>query len=67
MEDWAVWGVVDQKESFAVAGEPPLKGRWVDCNKGAGSVSTSGPGGAPRRWPPTGRTFSLRPRHFGRR
>ena len=36
MENWrgGVWGVVDRQDAFTATGKPPLKGRWVDCNKG---------------------------------
>lgn len=34
MEEWAVWDVVEVAEAHRVTGKPPLKGRWVDTNKG---------------------------------
>ena len=34
MEDWGVWDVIPKDEAWRLTGKPPLKGRWVDCNKG---------------------------------
>ena len=32
--EWHVWDVVDEREALRVTGKKPLKGRWVDTNKG---------------------------------
>ena len=34
MEDWDVWDVTPMAEARRLTGKAPLKGRWVDCNKG---------------------------------
>ena len=34
MEAWDVWEVVPNEEAWRLTGKKPLKGRWVDCNKG---------------------------------
>ena len=33
-DEWHVWGEVDIKEAWERTGKKPLKGRWVDVNKG---------------------------------
>ena len=34
MEAWDVWDVITKEEAWGLTGKSPLKGRWVDCNKG---------------------------------
>ena len=35
MEQWEVWEEVTTAEAWRLTGKRPLKGRWVDGNKGA--------------------------------